>query len=171
MATIGEIRKITIGGNTYTIPVYDLPIASSSTLGGVKVGTGLSIDDSTGVLTASDTKVTQTYATASGYTYWRPLVVGYSSGSIETFNPSTVTNTTYTFNTIKVQPSTGTIRFGAAALYNGSYTTTISADTLTAARTLTAPDKSGTIALTSDIKSLTFAMDTTDTKKLNITYS
>ena len=33
------------------------------------------------------------------------------------------------------------------------------------------PDKSGTIALTSDIKSLTFAIDSTDTKKLNISYS
>ena len=36
------------GGGSYT-----LPIASSSTLGGIKVGTGLSIDSSTGVLSAT----------------------------------------------------------------------------------------------------------------------
>ena len=36
------------GGGSYT-----LPIASANTLGGVKVGTGLSIDSSTGVLTAT----------------------------------------------------------------------------------------------------------------------
>ena len=36
------------GGGSYT-----LPIASASTLGGIKVGTGLSIDSSTGVLTAT----------------------------------------------------------------------------------------------------------------------
>lgn len=54
------------------------------------------------------------------------------------------------------------------------YKTTISGLTITANRSLTLPDKSGTIALTSDIpavKSLTFTMDTTDTKKLKITYA
>ena len=40
-------------GSTYT-----LPIASSSTLGGIKVGTNLSINSSTGVLSATDTKYT-----------------------------------------------------------------------------------------------------------------
>lgn len=121
----------------------------------------LTIGDSTYEVYNTDTEVIQTYAAASGYTNWRPLVVGYSSNSSETTAPTTITGTTYTFNTIKVKPSDGTIRFGAAALYNGDYTTTISADTLTAARTLTAPDKSGTIALTSDIPSLTGYATTT----------
>ena len=98
-----------------------------------------------------DTKVTQTNATPSSYTYWRPLVVGYSSNSSEGFTPSTVTNTTYTFKTLEVQPSSGTIRAGGLKLYNGSYTSTISDETLTANRTLTVPNKSGTIALTSDM--------------------
>lgn len=111
----------------------------------------LTIGDSTYEVYNTDTEVIQTYAAASGYTNWRPLVVGYSSNSSETTAPTTTTGTTYTFNTIKVKPSNGTIRFGAAALYNGDYTTTISADTLTASRTLTAPNKSGTIALISDI--------------------
>ena len=42
------------------IDEYNLPIASSSTLGGVKVGTNLSIDSSTGVLSATDTVTTVT---------------------------------------------------------------------------------------------------------------
>lgn len=121
----------------------------------------LTIGDSTYEVYNTDTEVIQTYAAASGYTNWRPLVVGYSSNSSETTAPTTTTGTTYTFNTIKVKPSDGIIRFGAAALYNGDYTTTISADTLTADRILTAPDKSGTIALTSDIPSLTGYATTT----------
>ena len=122
MPTTGTMRYLKIGDATYE--VYD---------------------------TNDDTKVYQSYKAASGYTYWRPLIIGYSSGLAETFTPADQTNLTYTFDTLKVQPSSGTIRFGAAALANGSYTNTISADTLTANRTLTAPNKSGTIALTSDI--------------------
>lgn len=103
--------------------------------------------------TDNDTKVTQSYKTASEYTYWRPLVIGYSSGSAETFTPADQTNLTYTFNTLKVQPSTGTIRVGNLALYNGSYTATLTPDTLSANRTITIPNKAGTMALTSDITS------------------
>lgn len=103
--------------------------------------------------TDNDTKVTQSYKTASEYTYWRPLVIGYSSGSAETFTPADQTNLTYTFNTLKVQPSTGTLRVGNLALYNGNYTTTFTPTTLTANRTITVPDKTGIIALTSDITS------------------
>lgn len=50
MALIGEMKYLTIGSNTYEIPTSELPIASSSTLGGIKVGSGLAIDSSTGVL-------------------------------------------------------------------------------------------------------------------------
>ena len=53
MALIGEMRYLQIGGNTYEIPTSELPIASSSTLGGIKVGTNLSIDSSTGVLSVT----------------------------------------------------------------------------------------------------------------------
>lgn len=53
MAEIGIMKKLTIGGSTYTIPEYNLPIASDSTLGGVKIGTGLSINSTTGVLSAT----------------------------------------------------------------------------------------------------------------------
>ena len=102
---------------------------------------------------AGDTKVTQTTATASSYTYWRPLVIGYSSSATEGFTPSTATNTTYTFNTLSVQPSTGSIRCGVLDLYSGSYTIKTSVS-LTGNRTLTLQDKSGTVALTSDIPSV-----------------
>ena len=43
-----------------SISEYSLPIASSSTLGGIKVGSNLSIDSSTGVLSATDTITTAT---------------------------------------------------------------------------------------------------------------
>lgn len=58
MAVIGEMRNLTIGSSTYTIPVYSLPIATASILGGIKVGSGLSIDASTGVLTATGISIT-----------------------------------------------------------------------------------------------------------------
>ena len=60
MALIGEMKYLQIGSNTYEIPTSELPIASSSTLGGIKVGTNLSIDDSTGVLSASFTETDPT---------------------------------------------------------------------------------------------------------------
>lgn len=58
----------------------------------------------------SDTKVTQTNATYSSYTYWRSIPVGYSSVSSATGTTSTTTGTTYTFTNLKFQPSTGTLR-------------------------------------------------------------
>ena len=58
MALIGEMDYLTIGGNTYSIPKYSLPIASASALGGVRVGTGLTIESGTGILSATGTDVT-----------------------------------------------------------------------------------------------------------------
>lgn len=62
------------------------------------------------VFTDTNTKVTQSAVTASSYTNWRPLVIGSSNDSAEGFSPSTVTDSTYTVNTISCQPSTGTIK-------------------------------------------------------------
>ena len=45
---------------------YTLPIASSTILGGIKVGTNLSIDSATGILSATDTNTT--YTAGSGLT-------------------------------------------------------------------------------------------------------
>lgn len=104
--------------------------------------------------TPDDVSVIQTSVTASGYTYWRPLLIGRSSNTAQGFTPSTVTGNAYTFSTLEVQPSTGTIRIGALSLYNGSYTSTFKDTTLTANRTITVPNKSGTLALTSDIQTV-----------------
>ena len=59
MAVIGPMRKLTIGNKTYQIVTGadSLPIASASTLGAIKVGTGLTIDSSTGVLNATGTSL------------------------------------------------------------------------------------------------------------------
>ena len=101
--------------------------------------------------TDTDKSVYQQYQAESGYSYWRPLLIGKSASGTEGFTPSTVTDQTYTFKTLEVQPSTGTIRMGVASMFKGSYESKISPTTLTADRTLTIPDKSGTLALTSDI--------------------
>lgn len=58
MALIGTMKYLTIGNNTYEIDEGDLPIASASTLGGIKVGSGLTIDSTTGVLNATGTSIT-----------------------------------------------------------------------------------------------------------------
>lgn len=98
-----------------------------------------------------DKALEQVAATASSYTYWRPLLIGASSSSSEGFTPSTVTDKSYTFPNIAVQPSTGSIRINKLLLVNGSYKTTFSPATLAANRTITIPDKTGTLALTSDV--------------------
>ena len=104
--------------------------------------------------TNTDAKVYQQYQAASGYTYWRPLVIGKSSNGTEGFTPSSTTDQTYVFTTLQVQPSSGTIRMGGASMFKGSYESKVSPTTLTADRTVTIPDASGTMALTSDIPSV-----------------
>ena len=117
---------------------------------------------------ATDVNVTQTNATPSSYTYWRPLIIGTSSNASEGFTPSTSTGTTYTFNTLEVQPSSGTIRMGKASMYNGSYTTKISPTTLTGNQTVIIPDKTGTMALTSDIPTVNDATLTIQKNSTNV---
>ena len=51
------MKYLTIGDSTYEIAVDSLPIASASTLGGIKVGSGLTIDSTTGVLNATGTSI------------------------------------------------------------------------------------------------------------------
>lgn len=172
-ATIGDL--VVSGNGSFTNNIQ------ANTINGVEVGATPSFTDtittvtttgsgnavtaitaSNGALTVtkgstfstSDTKVTQSYKTASEYVYWRPLLIGYSSGSAASFTPSDQTNLAYTFETLKVQPSTGTIRVNNLALYKGSYTTTFTPTTLTADRTITIPNNTGTMALTSDIPSV-----------------
>lgn len=72
------------------------------------------------VFTDTNTKVTQTAVTASGYTNWRPLVIGSSNSGTEGFSPTTVTDTTFTVNTISCQPSSGTVK---ATTFKGNAST------------------------------------------------
>lgn len=143
------IPSITLNGSSTTSPSFYAP-TSAGTDGYVLKSNGSGAPTWTSA-TLTDTLVTQTNATPSSYTYWRPLVIGSSSNSTEGFTPSTTTSSTYTFNTLEVQPSSGTIRLGGISMYNGSYTAKFTPATLTANRTITVPNATGTIALTSDI--------------------
>lgn len=139
-----------ISSSDVTTALGYTPLSSSSTLDATKLSGTIPAE----CYTDTDTKMTQTYAAESGYSYWRPLIIGYSSGSAEGFTPSTVTNTAYAFKSLTVQPSTGTIRVGNISLYKGSYTVKFSPTTLTANRTITVPNATGTLALTSDIPTI-----------------
>ncbi len=115
---------------------YSLPIASASILGGIKVGTGLSIDSGTGILSvtgasASSIKSTQTFVVTEGQTVFT-VTNGYSVGLIDIFlngvylspNQSTATNgSTFTLNDA---PATGDIIdvIVVSPVYQGTSTTT-----------------------------------------------
>jgi hypothetical protein len=61
----GDNTKFLAGDGTWkTVSIYSLPIASDTTLGGIKVGNNLTIDSGTGVLSATDT----TYSDFTGAT-------------------------------------------------------------------------------------------------------
>lgn len=111
MAEIGVMKKLTIGGSTYTIPEYSLPIASASTLGGVKIGTGLSINSTTGVLSATglDFDEADPVFTASA-------AYGITSNDITNWNSKTSNTGTVT----KVTAGTG-LSIGSTA--GGNFTT------------------------------------------------
>ena len=94
---------------------YTLPVASSSTLGGIKVGTGLSIDSSTGVLSAgtasSSTLDGQILETLAGVCDGRTVTV--ESGSYLLTNVHSTQNTTtswadVTGSSISYTPPSGT---------------------------------------------------------------
>ena len=88
---------------------------------GTKVGS-IDIDGTSTDLyapTNTDTKVTQTATTTTDYTYWRGLCVGNSAVQSESGAFSTVTDGVRTFNNIRVQPSTGTIK---ATVFKGDLT-------------------------------------------------
>ena len=115
---------------------YSLPIASASTLGGIKVGTGLSIDSGTGILSvtgasASSLKSTQTFVVTEGQTVFT-VTNGYAPGLIDIFlngvylspNQSTATNgSTFTLNEAA---ATGDIIdvIVVSPVYQGTSTTT-----------------------------------------------
>jgi hypothetical protein len=91
-------------GDTFNVPYFSYDAQGHITGSGTKT-VKIPASDNT------DEKVKQQYYASSGYTSWRPIPLGYSSGS-SSFTPSTETQSLYTFNTILAQPSTGSIRAG-----------------------------------------------------------
>lgn len=118
MAEIGVMKKLTIGGSTYTIPEYNLPIASASTLGGVKIGTGLSINSTTGVLSATglDYDEADPVFTASA-------AYGIASSDISNWNSKT--SNTGTVTSVRVQASSP-LQSSTSTAQSSTLNTTIS---------------------------------------------
>lgn len=186
MALIGEMKYLTIGSNTYEIPTSELPIASSSTLGGIKVGTNLSIDSSTGVLSANFTETDPVFSasaaagiTATDITNWNNKVSDDHKWNDVTLNKSassgysgyvpflaSTSETTANLRAMSDSPSSGRI-----AVYNsGNYlisTTPTSGDNSTKVATTAyvdaaIPTISITRNLTSGTKSATINISGTD---------
>ena len=121
IATISQDTNGNITASKKTVAVTNsaptLSWGATSTIGSV-AGTDLQVKMPANPNT--DTKVTQTAVTASGYTNWRPLVIGSSNSGTEGFSPTTVTDTTFTVNTISCQPSSGTVK---ATTFKGNAST------------------------------------------------
>ena len=154
------------GGNWIKIAnasdAYTLPTASGSTLGGVKIGTGLSIDGS-GVVTASssgialtDLSVTQNAASGTGtlsynnssgvFSYTPPSLTSSSaapySSNIYTANGSSPFNTGNTILTAAyTQGKEGVYVNGVKLLSGTDYTTNTGGTTITFTSALSTNDK------------------------------
>ena len=115
---------------------YSLPIASASLLGGIKVGSGLSIDSGTGVLSvtgagAASIKSTQTFIATAGQTVFT-VSGGYTPGLIDVFlngvylSPNQTTATNGTTFTLDDAAAVGDIVdvIVASPIYQGSTITT-----------------------------------------------
>ena len=76
-------------GIVYDIISQELPIASSSTLGGIKVGTNLSINSNTGVLSASFTETDPVFSASAAAGIQSSDIINWNS---KTSNTGTVTS-------------------------------------------------------------------------------
>lgn len=180
MALIGEMKYLTIGSKTYQIPVPESGSSVEFTpnlTSGTKVG-DLTIDDSTVSLyapTNTDEKL-KTTAVTSGTTYY-PIVgtnsttaanknydsTGFSYAGTNGTANGTNGNALLTLGNNTASTSANWKK-GTLRLYgtSSSYTDIISAVTTTA-RTITLPNATGTVALTSDIPDVSGKIDTAGT--------
>ena len=115
---------------------YSLPIASASILGGIKVGSGLSIDSGTGVLSvtgggAASIKSTQTFIATQNQTIFT-ISGGYTAGLIDVFlngvylSPNQTTATNGTTVVLNEAAAVGDIIdvIVVSPIYEGATTTT-----------------------------------------------
>lgn len=126
------IKNITVNGTTLTF-----------TKGG----------GATSSITLQDTnnKVTQTAIKSSDYTNWRTVLWGASNSATEGFAPTTVTDGTFTSDTLTFQPSSGTLK---AKVFKGSLLG--NASTATSATKATY-DSSGTKDIRSYVSDVTIS--------------
>ena len=150
---VQELLNVADGANNYT-----LPTAAANTLGGIKVGTRLSI--SSGTLSADNQVTTAAVKSAlDGAIGSNALTIGDTNTTTTFPGDIVVTGKTTTNNVEVVSTSNGVIFEGNAA---DDHEGTLLAGTLSADRTYTLPNKSGTVAMTSDITGTNSGTNTGD---------
>lgn len=163
MALVGEMNYLEIGGNTYSIPSGSSVSITRNLTSGTKSAT-INVDGTDYDIyseTNTDTKVTQTPLNGANSSYgllFSPLTGStqhtdtvYTSYKIAY---SDYSQTLYIYNSDRTK--SGYYKFNELRLANSatSYTGLLKTAGITAARTYTLPDATGTIALTSDIPSI-----------------
>lgn len=127
-----ETKFLSGNGQWTTVSQYNLPIASANDLGGIKVGSNLSIDSGTGVLSATDT----TYSDFTGATTQQAgaagLVPAPTTSDPEKYLKGdgtwdTPTGTTYSAGT-NIQISAGNVISATDTTYSDFTGSTASAD-------------------------------------------
>ena len=152
-AEVLTLLNVEDGANNYT-----LPTAAANTLGGIKVGTRLSI--SSGTLSADNQVTTAAVKTALDSAIGsNTLTIGDTNTTTTFPGDIVVTGKTTTNNVEVVSTSNGVVFEGNAADANEG---TLLAGTLSADRTYTLPNKSGTVAMTSDITGTNSGTNTGD---------
>lgn len=150
---VQELLNVADGANNFT-----LPTASAGTLGGVKIGEGLTINS--GILSADDQVTTAAVKTALGGAIGsNALTIGDTNTTTTFPGDIVVTGKTTTNNVEVVSTSNGVVFEGNAA---DDHEGTLLAGTLSADRTYTLPNKSGTVAMTSDITGTNSGTNTGD---------
>jgi hypothetical protein len=111
--------KTKLDGISTSANNYSLPIASTSSLGGIKVGTNLSINSSTGVLSATDTNTT--YSVGDGGLTQNNFTNVLKTKLDSLNNYSLPTSSTSTLGGVKVDGSTITINGSGVITSTSSY--------------------------------------------------
>ena len=145
----GSNISLTPSGTNLTIAATDTQLSTSQVRGKISASGVVSYNSSTGVISSSATATnTANVKTALNASMGGSATIGDGSDTITIPGDLTVTGTTTTNNVEVVSTSNGVIFEGNAADANEG---TLLAGTLSADRTYTLPNKTGTVAMTSDI--------------------